>query len=99
MFRIRVHMFLGPTDPDLVKGTVRIRIWILPSSSKNSKKNLYFYCFVTFYDLLSFTKEKSWTRIGSVNQRYASVDPDPYQNVADRNSGPNSVLNEVKCTI
>jgi hypothetical protein len=54
---------------------------------------------VTFYYFLSFTKEKSWRRIGSVSQRYASVDPDPYQNAADRNNGPNNGLNEVKCTI
>jgi hypothetical protein len=30
-----------------------VRIQILPSSSKNSKKNLYFYCFVILlYDVL-----------------------------------------------
>jgi hypothetical protein len=36
---------VGGTDPDL--DSARLRIRILPSSSKNSKKNLYFYCFVT----------------------------------------------------
>jgi hypothetical protein len=38
--QIRIHMFLGLLDP-------------FPSLSKNSKKNLDFYCFVTFFDFLS----------------------------------------------
>jgi hypothetical protein len=40
---IRIRMFLGLPDPHpdpLVKSRIQIRI--LPSSSKNSKKNLYF---------------------------------------------------------
>jgi hypothetical protein len=49
MLRIRIYkirMFLGLLDPDpdpVVRGTVRIRILL----SKNSKKNLNSYCFVT----------------------------------------------------
>jgi hypothetical protein len=46
--RIRIRMFLGLPDPQpdpLVVG-IQIRIGILPSSSKNSKINLDFYCFV-----------------------------------------------------
>jgi hypothetical protein len=40
-----------PPGSGLIFSEVRIRI--LPSSSKNSKKNLYFYCFVIpFYDVL-----------------------------------------------
>ncbi len=53
-------MFLGLRDPHTdpsVTSTewirLEIRLRILPSSSKNSKKNLDFYCFVTFYDFLS----------------------------------------------
>jgi hypothetical protein len=58
----RFRKFLRLPDPDpLVGGTdlnmdsTRFRILILPSSSKNSKKNLYFYCFLT---LLLFIFEK-----------------------------------------
>jgi hypothetical protein len=50
--RIRIHMFLGLLDPDpdpLVRASeVWILIQILLSLSKYSKKNLDFYCFVTF---------------------------------------------------
>jgi hypothetical protein len=55
--RIRIHMFLGFLDPDpdpRVRGTLWIRILI--SSSKNSKKNLDFYCFVTLFCLFIFEK-------------------------------------------
>jgi hypothetical protein len=47
--RIRIRMFLGLPDPHpdpLVKARIRLWIRILPSSSKNSKKNLDFFCFV-----------------------------------------------------
>jgi hypothetical protein len=54
--RIRsIRMFLGLPDPhphQLIKSTdlrLLIRLWILPSSSKSSKKNLNFYCFVTVF--------------------------------------------------
>jgi hypothetical protein len=41
---------LPDLDPSLF---VRMWIRILPSSSKKFKKNLYFYCIVNSYDLLS----------------------------------------------
>jgi hypothetical protein len=43
-------IFMGLPDPDpLVRlSEVQIRIQILPSASKNSKKNLDFYSFVIF---------------------------------------------------
>jgi hypothetical protein len=58
VFRIRrIRKFLDLPDPD-PSVFVRIRIWIrsriLPSSSKNSKNTLDFYCFVaSLYDFLS----------------------------------------------
>ncbi len=57
----RIHMFLGLLDPDmypLVELWIpsRIPIRILLSLSKNSKKNLYFYCFVTSFWLFIFEK-------------------------------------------
>ncbi len=72
----RIHMFLGPQDPDplvrcmdldpdqdpLVRcmdlDPIRIQNWIriLLSSSKNSKKNLDSYCFVTFFGQFIFEK-------------------------------------------
>jgi hypothetical protein len=45
VLEIRIRMFFGLPDPHS-DSLVKIRIRILPSSSKNSKKNLYFYCFV-----------------------------------------------------
>jgi hypothetical protein len=54
------------TDPDPAAAPNRLRI--LPSSSKNSKKNLAFYCFCDFF--MTF-------------YQCASEDPDPYQNVTD----------------
>jgi hypothetical protein len=50
----RIHVFLGLLDPDrdpdpLVRGMIQIRIWILLTLSKNSKKNLDFSCFVTSF--------------------------------------------------
>ncbi len=64
MLRIRnrirwICMSLGLPDPDpLVWGTVwiSIRLQILLSSSKNRKKNLDSYCFVTYSWLLIFEK-------------------------------------------
>ncbi len=53
-FRIRIHRtgrFLGLRYSEI---RIRIRIRILPSSSKNCKKNLYFYCFVTSLWLFIF---------------------------------------------
>jgi hypothetical protein len=51
--RIRgFRMYLGLPHPDpLVTSTdpAPLRLRILPSSSKNSKKNLYFFCFVSFF--------------------------------------------------
>jgi hypothetical protein len=61
VLRIRTHMFLGLLDPDpdpdpLVRGMDpdRIRIWILVTLSKNSKKNLDFSCFVTSFHRILF---------------------------------------------
>ncbi len=51
---IRIRMLLDLLDPDRsLFVRIRIRIWvrILPSSSKNNKKNLDFSCFVTFFYL------------------------------------------------
>lgn len=49
----RIHMFLGLLNPDpisFVRGLDPYpRLWILQSVSKNSKKNLNFYFFLTFY--------------------------------------------------
>ncbi len=49
----RIHMILGLLDPDpdpFSEVWIRIRIWILLTLSKNSKKNLDFTsCFVTSY--------------------------------------------------
>jgi hypothetical protein len=53
----RIHMFLGLLDQDpdpLVRVWIRIRI--LLSSSKNSKKKLDSYCFVTSFGLFTFEK-------------------------------------------
>ncbi len=47
-----IQMILVLPDPDTTL-FVRIWIWILQSFSKNSKKNLYFYCFVSSLWLLS----------------------------------------------
>jgi hypothetical protein len=47
--RIRIHMFLS-LNPDPLS-EVWIRIRILLSASKNSKKNLDSYCFVTSFGL------------------------------------------------
>jgi hypothetical protein len=44
MFRVRIRKFLGLSNQG---SEARILIRILSSSSKNSKKNLYFCCFVT----------------------------------------------------
>jgi hypothetical protein len=50
----RIRMILDLPDPDsFVRGTDPD----LPSSSKNSTKNLYFYCFVTFYNFLSLKND------------------------------------------
>ncbi len=60
VFRIRIHMFLGLPDPDpdpLVRGMDPDWIRILPSSSKNSKKNFYSYCFVTIFGLFILENE------------------------------------------
>jgi hypothetical protein len=53
--RIRIHLFLGLPDPD-PQVRIWIRIRILPSSSKNSKKSLDSYCFVTSFGLFIFEK-------------------------------------------
>jgi hypothetical protein len=56
----RIHMFLGLLDPNpLVKGMEWIRI--LPSSCKNSKKNLDSYYFVTLFDFLSLKNDVNKT--------------------------------------
>jgi hypothetical protein len=58
VFRIRIHMFFDLPDPDpLVRGMDPERIRILPSLSKNSKKNLDFYSFVTSFDFLSLKND------------------------------------------
>ncbi len=51
----RIRMFLGLPDTDPL---VQVRIRILLSSSKNSKKNLDFYCFGDFFTWL-FIFEKN----------------------------------------
>jgi hypothetical protein len=54
--QIRIHTirnFLDFTDPD-PSLFVQTRIWILLSSSKKSKKNLDFYCFMTSLRLFIF---------------------------------------------
>jgi hypothetical protein len=48
----RIHMFLGPPDPD-PDSLVRC---MDPDPSKNSKKNLDSYCFVTSFGLFIFEK-------------------------------------------
>jgi hypothetical protein len=49
----QIHVFLGlPYPGPFVRGTVWIRI--LLSASKNSKKNLDSYCFVTSFGLFIF---------------------------------------------
>jgi hypothetical protein len=53
-------MFLGLQDPDpdpLVRGMDPLRIWILLSSCKNSKKNLDYFFFVTLFDFLSLKND------------------------------------------
>ncbi len=53
--RIRIHMFLSP-DPDPLS-EVWIQIRILLSASKNSKKNLDSYCFVTSFGLFFIVEQ------------------------------------------
>ncbi len=59
VFRIRIlriHMFLGHPDPEVwIRLWIRIRI--LLSSCKNSKKNLDSYYFVTLFDFLSLKND------------------------------------------
>jgi hypothetical protein len=47
-------MFLGPLDPDPL---IRYGSGSFSSSSKNSKKNLDSYCFVTSFDFLSLIND------------------------------------------
>ncbi len=89
-----IRMFLGLPDPDPY---VRGMDPNLSVASKNSKKNLHFYCIVTLLVSLKnyvivaskSSKQKNYrTKIarsgtGSVSQRYGSADPDPYQNFTD----------------
>jgi hypothetical protein len=52
-------MFFGLPDPDpnpLVRGMDPVQIRILLSPSKNRKKNLDSYCFVTSFGLFIFEK-------------------------------------------
>ncbi len=61
-----IRMFLGLPDPHpdpLVTSNVPIRLRILPSSSKNSKKNLEFYCFLTCQWLLIFEEYLKCTSV------------------------------------
>jgi hypothetical protein len=54
-----IHIYLGLPNPDpLVKGMDPDPSFILLSSSKNSKKNLDSYCFVTSFGLFIFIFEK-----------------------------------------
>jgi hypothetical protein len=55
-------MFLGLPDPD-PSLFVRIRIWILPSTSKKSKINFYF--FILFYDFFDFLLLKTDVNVPS----------------------------------
>ncbi len=52
----RIHMFLGLLDPDPVV-RIWIRIRILLSTSKNNKKNLDSYCFVSYFWLFIFKND------------------------------------------
>ncbi len=85
----RICMLLGLPDPHpdpLVTSTnrLRIRLWprILPSSSKNSKKNLDFHCFVTSYDLL-FLKNDVSVPVFRIRIRMFLGLPDPLVRAAD----------------
>ncbi len=79
--RIPIRMFLGHPDP-----SVRLRILI--SSSKNSKKNLDSHCFVTFFDFLPLknnvnvasksNKEKIIFTCHLECHRWKKQDPNPY---------------------
>jgi hypothetical protein len=56
--RIRIHMYWASwIQIHWSEVRIRIRIWILLSSSKNSKKNLDSYCSVTFFYFLSLKKD------------------------------------------
>ncbi len=53
----RIAVLLGWTNPYNFTSFLASRIWILPSSSKISKKNIHFYCFVTSLWIFHF---KEW---------------------------------------
>jgi hypothetical protein len=58
VFRIRIHIFLGLPDPDLlVRGIDPDPSTILLSSCKNSKKKLDSYCFVTSFGLFTLKND------------------------------------------
>jgi hypothetical protein len=76
MFRIRIHrihIVLGLPDPDpLVRGTVWVRIRILLSTSKNSKKNLDSYCSVLWL-LLNFLSLKKYVNVPSKSNKQKNI--------------------------
>ncbi len=85
-------MFLGLLDPDphpLVRGTDPD-----PSmTSKNSKKALNFYCFVTFYVIWKVTDKipgsGAGSGVGSVSQSYGTSNPVRTKMSRIRKTGPN----------
>ncbi len=82
--RIRIRMFLALPDPLVTNSQVRTRI--RPSSSKNSKKSIDLYCFVTSIWLFICEEWCKYTSVPNPHpdphvircQRYGSEDPDPY---------------------
>jgi hypothetical protein len=52
-----VPMFFWPPGSESISQRYKIWIRILLSLSKNSKKNLDSYCFVTFFDFLSLKND------------------------------------------
>ncbi len=97
IFRVRGNPVLRILRIRMFWATTQVRI--LMSSNKKRKKNLDFYCFVTSLWLFICEEWCKCTSVpdphpdsedpyvfrppGSVNQRYGSEDPDPYQNVTD----------------
>ncbi len=71
----RIHMFLGLSDPDPIHWSevwirirILLRIRVLLSSCKNSKKNPDSYYFVTLFDFLSL-KNSANVASKSINQK------------------------------
>jgi hypothetical protein len=89
----RIRIFLGLPIRTRIPIRIRIGLWILSSSSKESKKNLDFYCFLTSLWLFTSVPDPNvfeppgsefgsvrqmyGSESGSVRQMYGSEDPDP----------------------